>query len=75
MESPVIIHLLLNYRGLLGRDALTEFFTVEEGLENKVRAALAGLTRRGFEELLAEGTAAQTIDRLQILENTFPFLA
>jgi hypothetical protein len=58
LEPSVIIHLLLNCRGLLGRDAFAEFFAVEKALQNEVGAALAYLAGRRFKKLLAEGTAA-----------------
>jgi hypothetical protein len=74
LETPIIIHLLLDLGGLFGRNALVELFTVEEALEDKVRAALSRVARGGFEELLTEGTATEAVDRLHLLKEELPFL-
>jgi hypothetical protein len=75
LEAAVIIHLLLDLRGLFGRDALAEFLPVEKALEDEVRAAPARLPGRGFKELLAQGAAAEVVNGLQVLQEDGSFLA
>src|SRR6266498_534094 len=74
LKTAVIIDVLLNLRDLFGWDALAELFTVEEALQDEVRAALFCVPGLGFEELLAERTAAQVVNGLHLLEEGVPFL-
>jgi hypothetical protein len=64
LETAVIVHLLLNLRGLIGRNAFTELFATEETLEDEVRAARFGLAGSGFKELFAQRASAQMINGL-----------
>jgi hypothetical protein len=73
LKAAVIVHLLLDLGGLLGRDAFTELFALKETLQDKVRAAALGLAWSGLEELFAQGPAAEVINGLHILKQGTSF--
>jgi len=69
LKAAVIVHVGLHLGGLLLGDALGELFAVEEALEDVIGAALDSGVGAGEEELLAQGTAPETVDGLHLLEN------
>jgi len=73
LEAPVIIHVVLDLRGLVRRHALGELFTAQEALQDVIRAARDGV-RLGFEELFAQAAAAEAVDGLHLLEDGLPLL-
>jgi hypothetical protein len=76
LEALIIADLLLDLRGLLGRDALGAFFALEEALQHKIGAVLDGAALLAlFEELPAQGAAAQVVDGAHLLEDSVAFLS
>ena len=75
LEAAVIVHLLPDLRGLLGGNAFTELFALQEPLKDKVGAAPFGLAWSGLEELLAQGSAAEAVNGLHILKQRASFKA
>lgn len=65
---PVVVHILLHLGGLILGDALRALFAVEETLEKVIRAPRGRTGRIGFEKLLAQGPAAQTVDGLHLMQ-------
>ena len=60
---------------LIGGDTLAEIFALEPSLEDIVRPLAEGFALAGgFEELLAQMAAAETVDGRHLLEDLFPAL-
>jgi hypothetical protein len=75
LETSVIFHILFDLDGLVLGDALGKLLAVEETLEKVIGAAGRGLAGRvRFEELLAQGAAAETVNGLHLLDEGLPFL-
>jgi len=75
LKAAVIVHVLLDLVRLLLGDALGEFLAPEKALEDEIGAAAGGVGAWGLEELSAQGTAAEAVDRLHLLEEGLLFLA
>lgn len=75
LEAPVVVHVLGDLGDLVLGHALGKLLTLEETLENVIRAAGGGLARGvGFEELPAQGAAPEPVNGLHLLEEVLPLL-
>ena len=74
LEPTVIVHVLLDLRRLILGDAFREFFAAKEALEDVIGATTNGVAAAGFEELPAQGTAAEAVNGLHLLEEGLSFL-
>jgi hypothetical protein len=75
LEAAVVVHVLLDLRGLVLRDALAEFLAAAVALEEVIGAAAGGAGFGGGEELAAQGAAAEAVDGLHLGEEGLLLLA
>jgi hypothetical protein len=75
LKAAVLVHVLLNLRSLVWRNALGELLAAEEALEDVVGATASGAGAGGGEELAAQGAAAEAVDGLHFLEEGLLLLA
>lgn len=74
LEAAVVVHVLPDLGGLVPGNALGELFAAQESLEDIIRAAAGGGAAGGFEKLLAQGSAAEAVDGLQLLQEGISLL-
>lgn len=74
LEAAVVVHVLPDLGGLVLRDARGELFAAKESLEDIIGAAAGGGATGRFEELLAQGSAPETVDGLELLQEALLLL-
>ena len=75
LKTAVLVHVLLDLRGLVWRNTLGELLAAEEALENVVGATAGGAGTGGGKELAAQGAAAEPVNGLHLLEEGLLLLA
>ena len=70
----VIFHILLHLGGLVLGDALGALFAVEETLKDVIRSLRGRTGRLGFKELFTQGSPAEAIDGLHLLQQGLSLL-
>jgi hypothetical protein len=75
LKAFVVVHVLLNLRGLVGWDSLREHLTPHKSLKQEKRALVNGLAADVFREhLAAQGTTAKTVDGLHLAKDILALL-